>query len=155
MLAVGPIGPQYCWLFAWYELGRRAHLGVDTLPSQRVPQKILKKSISLYYIYLLFLWQKLLFLTKNTFSYLTACFWKYPTVPDYPSIFLITMPYLTYCAVRQFLSACEFSHIIDCYAEYLHWNWNWKVQIIDTNWLMWLCRRGSNAVILHTKWSHM
>ena len=24
-------------------------LGVDTLPSQRVPQKILKKSISLYY----------------------------------------------------------------------------------------------------------
>ena len=50
MLAVGPLGPQYCWLFAWYELGRQAHLGVDTLPSQRVPQKILKKSISLYYI---------------------------------------------------------------------------------------------------------
>ena len=25
-------------------------LGVDTLPSQRVPQKILKKSISLYYM---------------------------------------------------------------------------------------------------------
>ena len=37
-------------LCAWYELGRQAHLGVDTLPSQRVPQKILKKSISLYYI---------------------------------------------------------------------------------------------------------
>ena len=50
MLAVGPLGPQYCWLFAWYELGRQAHLGVDTLPTQRVPQKILKKSISLYYI---------------------------------------------------------------------------------------------------------
>ena len=28
-------------------------LGVDTLPSQRVPQKILKKSISLYYMPLL------------------------------------------------------------------------------------------------------
>ena len=50
MLAVGPLGPQYCWLFAWYELGRQAHLGVDTLPSQRVPQKILKTNISLYYI---------------------------------------------------------------------------------------------------------
>ena len=24
MLAVGPLGPQYCWLFAWYELGRQA-----------------------------------------------------------------------------------------------------------------------------------
>ena len=45
MLAVGPLGPQYCWLFAWYELGRQAHQGVNTLPSQRVPQKILKKSI--------------------------------------------------------------------------------------------------------------
>ena len=22
MLAAGPLGPQYCWLFAWYELGR-------------------------------------------------------------------------------------------------------------------------------------
>ena len=49
MLAVGPLGPQHCLIFAWYELGRQAHLGVDTLPSQRVPQKILKKSISLYY----------------------------------------------------------------------------------------------------------
>ena len=51
MLAVGPLGPQDCWLFARYELGRQAHLYVDTLPSQRVPQKILKKSISLYYMY--------------------------------------------------------------------------------------------------------
>ena len=51
MLAVGPLGPQYCLLFAWYELGRQVHLGVDTLPSQRVPQKILKKSISLYYMH--------------------------------------------------------------------------------------------------------
>ena len=25
MLAVGSLGPQYCWLFAWYELGRQAH----------------------------------------------------------------------------------------------------------------------------------
>ena len=49
MLAVGPLGPQYCLLVAWYELGRQAHLGVDTLPTQRVPQKILKNSISLYY----------------------------------------------------------------------------------------------------------
>ena len=49
MLAVGPLGPQYSLNFAWHELGRQAHLGVDTLPSQRVPQKILKKSISLYY----------------------------------------------------------------------------------------------------------
>ena len=49
MLAVGPLGPQYCWLFVQYELGRQAHLDVDTLPSQRVPQKILKKSISLHY----------------------------------------------------------------------------------------------------------
>jgi len=48
MLAVGPLGPQYSLLFAWHELGRHAHLGVDTLPSQKVPQKILKKSISLY-----------------------------------------------------------------------------------------------------------
>ena len=43
MLAVGPLGPQYSLLFALHELGRHAHLGVDTLPSQRVPQKILKK----------------------------------------------------------------------------------------------------------------
>ena len=27
MLAVGPLGPQYWWLFAWYELGRQAHRG--------------------------------------------------------------------------------------------------------------------------------
>ena len=27
MLAVGPLGPQYHWLFAWYELGRQAQLG--------------------------------------------------------------------------------------------------------------------------------
>ena len=27
MLAVGPLGPQYCCLFAWYELGRQAQLG--------------------------------------------------------------------------------------------------------------------------------
>ena len=26
MLAVGPLGPQYCWIFAWNELGRHAHL---------------------------------------------------------------------------------------------------------------------------------
>ena len=26
MLAVGPLGPQYCYLFAWYELGRQAQL---------------------------------------------------------------------------------------------------------------------------------
>ena len=51
MLAVGPLGPQYSLLFAWNELGKHAHLGVDTLPTQRVPQKILKKNISLYYIY--------------------------------------------------------------------------------------------------------
>ena len=50
MLAVGPLGPQYSLLFAWHELGRQATLGVDTLPSQSVPQKILKKSISLYSI---------------------------------------------------------------------------------------------------------
>ena len=37
MLAVGPLGPQYSLLFAWYELGRHAHLGADTLPTQRVP----------------------------------------------------------------------------------------------------------------------
>ena len=43
MLAVGPLGPQYSLPFAWNELGRQAHLGVDTLPTQRVPQKILKK----------------------------------------------------------------------------------------------------------------
>ena len=49
MLAVGPLGPQYSLLFAWNELGKHAHLGIDTLPTQRVPQKILKKSISLYY----------------------------------------------------------------------------------------------------------
>ena len=40
MLAVGPLGPQYsltfAFAFAWNELGRQAHLGVDTLPSQRV-----------------------------------------------------------------------------------------------------------------------
>ena len=48
MLAVGPLGPQYCWLFAWYELGKHAAWGVDTLPNQRVPQKILKKIISLH-----------------------------------------------------------------------------------------------------------
>ena len=39
MLAVGPLGPQYWWLFAWYELGRQPCWGVDTLPTQRVPQK--------------------------------------------------------------------------------------------------------------------
>ena len=50
MLAVGPLGPQYRLLFAWNELGRHAQLGVDTLPTQKVLQKILKKSISLYYI---------------------------------------------------------------------------------------------------------
>ena len=50
MLAVGPLGPQYSLLFAWNELGRHAHLGVDTHLSMRVPQKILKKSVSLYYI---------------------------------------------------------------------------------------------------------
>ena len=33
MLAVGPLGQQYCRLFVWYELGRQAHLGVDTLHS--------------------------------------------------------------------------------------------------------------------------
>ena len=27
MLAVGPLGPQYCWLFALYKVGRQAHLG--------------------------------------------------------------------------------------------------------------------------------
>ena len=27
MLAVEPLGPQYCWIFAWYELGRLAHPG--------------------------------------------------------------------------------------------------------------------------------
>ena len=26
MLAVWPLGPQYCWLFAWYELRRQANL---------------------------------------------------------------------------------------------------------------------------------
>ena len=51
MLAVGPLGPQYCLLFAWYELGRQAHLGIDTLPTQRVPQKILKQSIFLKSLY--------------------------------------------------------------------------------------------------------
>ena len=50
MLAVGPLGPQYSLLFSWNELGKHAHLAVDTLPTQRVPQKILKKSISLYHI---------------------------------------------------------------------------------------------------------
>ena len=24
MLAVGPLGPQYCWNVAWYELGRQS-----------------------------------------------------------------------------------------------------------------------------------
>ena len=28
--AVGPLGPQYCWLFAWYELGRQSHLGCSS-----------------------------------------------------------------------------------------------------------------------------
>ena len=50
MLAVGPSGPQYSLLFAWHELVRSPTWAVDTLPSQRVPQKILKKSISLYYL---------------------------------------------------------------------------------------------------------
>ena len=49
MLAVGPLGPQYCLLFAWYELGSRPTWGVDTHLSMRVPEKILKKSFSLYY----------------------------------------------------------------------------------------------------------
>ena len=49
MLAVGPLGPQYCLIFAWHKLGTQAYLGADTLPSLKVPQKILKKSISLYY----------------------------------------------------------------------------------------------------------
>ena len=49
MLAVGPLGPQYRIIFALHEQGRHAHLGADTLLSMRVPQKILKKSISLYY----------------------------------------------------------------------------------------------------------
>ena len=33
MLAVGPLGPQYCRLFAWYKLGRHAnvHLGIQNL----------------------------------------------------------------------------------------------------------------------------
>ena len=44
------VGPQYSLLFALHELGRHAQLGVDTHLSMRVPQKILKKSISLYYI---------------------------------------------------------------------------------------------------------
>ena len=26
MLAVGPLGPQYSWNFAWHELGSHAHL---------------------------------------------------------------------------------------------------------------------------------
>ena len=43
MLAVEPLGSQYSCLFAWHEVGTHSHLGVDTLPSQRVPQKILKK----------------------------------------------------------------------------------------------------------------
>ena len=51
MLAVGPLGPQYSLPFAWYELGMQAHLGIDTLPTQRVPQKILKK-VSPYTIYI-------------------------------------------------------------------------------------------------------
>ena len=50
MLAIGLLGPQYWLLFAWHELGRQANLGVDTHLSMRVPQKILKKSISLYYM---------------------------------------------------------------------------------------------------------
>ena len=42
MLAVGPIGPQYSLLFAWHELGCMPTCGCDTLPSQKVPQKILQ-----------------------------------------------------------------------------------------------------------------
>ena len=45
MPAVGPLGPQDCWLFARYELGRHATCGVDTLPSQKVPQKCLKNAV--------------------------------------------------------------------------------------------------------------
>ena len=44
MLAVGPLGPQYCWLFAWYELGRQAHLGRRHPPCTRgYPTRSLKK----------------------------------------------------------------------------------------------------------------
>ena len=50
MLAAGPLGPQQSLLFAWNELGRQAYLGVDTLPRQKVPQKILKK-VSPYIMY--------------------------------------------------------------------------------------------------------
>ena len=34
MLAVGPLGPQYSWIFAWHELGSHAHL------EQRVWKKL-------------------------------------------------------------------------------------------------------------------
>ena len=37
MLAVGPTGPQYCWLFAWHKAGREPTWDVDTLPSQDGP----------------------------------------------------------------------------------------------------------------------
>ena len=36
MLAVGPLGPHYCRLFAWYKLGRHAHLGRRYPPT--IPQ---------------------------------------------------------------------------------------------------------------------
>ena len=49
MLAVGPLGPQYCLLFAWYELGRQAHLLYLQIPTilQIVPnlQILLKPRI--------------------------------------------------------------------------------------------------------------
>ena len=31
ILAVGPLGPQYSLLFAWYELGRDAHLASNVV----------------------------------------------------------------------------------------------------------------------------
>ena len=40
MLAVGPLGPQYSLLLAWYELGRHASLDGNTLPSQKILTKM-------------------------------------------------------------------------------------------------------------------
>ena len=41
MLAVGPLGPQYCWLFAWYELGRHAYLGHKKVMNRNIRINIL------------------------------------------------------------------------------------------------------------------
>ena len=51
MLAVWPLGPQYCWLFAWYELGRQAHLVLllveDTPPKLLHPHSSCKWPIGI------------------------------------------------------------------------------------------------------------